>query len=100
MARYLVIYTPDPTKEEDVNPPANLVGLARASIESNRGPRWLRSWSPDLHDDRIFTLWEADEAADITRMMSRFGFLHDGSVVPIRVREWDPEDVLAAESDS
>jgi len=97
MALYLVIHSA--TKEEtgEPRPPSRLADLARRSRDGERPPRWLRSWSPDLHDDRIFSLWEATDAAEIKAALTRYGFLDDREAEPLRVTEWDPEDVLAAE---
>ena len=96
MALYLVIHIP-PDDETAPPPraPSRLAELAAASLTAS--PRWLRTWSPDLHDDRIFSLWEADDAGEIQAALARYGFLDDRTAQPLRVREWGPEDVLAAE---
>ena len=60
MAHYLVVHTPSEREVEPVRPPTRLRELAEASTTTGRSPRWLRAWSPDLHDDRIFSLWDAD----------------------------------------
>ena len=68
MALYLVVHTPNERGIEPVRPPTRLRALAEASVSNGRSPRWLKTWSPDLHDDRIFTLWDAenaDESLDI-----------------------------------
>jgi hypothetical protein len=96
MATYLVIHTPIPEEESVARRPTNLLGLATAAAEPRANPRWLRTYSPDLHDDRIFTFWEADNAAEIQAMLERFGFLNDMTALPIRVNEWGPIDVLAS----
>ncbi|MGI9253669.1 MAG: hypothetical protein ACR2J8_07975, partial [Thermomicrobiales bacterium] len=67
-----------------------------ASIGTGGGAKWLRTWSPDLHDDRIVSMWEAESAAHIEAALERYHFLDDMDATPIRVREWGPEDVLAA----
>ncbi len=97
MALYLVVHSPQPAGEETVRAPSRLAELARASSEAGTSPRWLRTWSPDLHDDRIFSLWEATDAAEIRGALERFGFLDDMAAEPLRVREWGPDEVLAAE---
>ncbi len=95
MALYLVIHTPNETADETVNAPSRMLDLARASAEG-ASSRWIKTWSPDLHDDRIFSLWEAENAADITTAMTKYGFLDHMAAQPLRVQEWGPEDVLKA----
>ena len=75
MALYLVVHTPRAETEEAVRPPTRLRELALASDDPTRSPRWLRAWSPDLHDDRIFSLWEAKSAAEVRAALQEFGFL-------------------------
>lgn len=99
MARYLVIHEPDPSKERQVRPPTRLLDLARAASAPAARARWLKTWSPDLNDDRIVSLWEAESAADIQATLERFGFLDDMTATPLRVREWGPADVLAADAE-
>ena len=98
MALYLVVHDPIAQDESTVRPPTRLEDLARASSDLRRSPRWIRAWSPDLHDDRLFSLWEADNAAEIEAMLELYGFLNDHAAKPIRVREWGPGDVIAAGS--
>ena len=96
LAHYLVVHTPSEREVESVRPPTRLRELAEASISDGRSPRWLKAWSPDLHDDRIFTLWDAENADEVRSALAEFGFLDDMDATPLRVREWGPEDVLAA----
>jgi hypothetical protein len=105
MSLYLVIHTPidegevagdNDAVERPVQAPSRLTDLANASVGAQVTPRWLKTWSPDLHDDRIFSLWDADDAAQITEALERFGFLNDRTAQPIRVHEWGPADVLVA----
>ncbi len=98
MALYLVVHNPKDEPEETVRAPSRLSELAEAASSSDASPRWLKTWSPDLHDDRIFSLWEAIDAASITDVLERFGFLDHMLAEPLRVREWGPGDVLAAAS--
>jgi len=73
-----------------------MLGLAKAAGQAECRPRWIKTWSPDVHDDRIFTLWEAEDAAQIQATLLRFGFLDHMDVQAMRVQEWGPDDVLAA----
>jgi hypothetical protein len=95
VALYLVVHTPNPETGADVRPPTKLRELAKASTQTDAGPRWIRAWSPDLHDDRIFTLWEANSAEEVRLSLAEFGFLDDYDAKPLRVREWGPAEVLA-----
>lgn len=96
MALYLVVHTPSEQDAESVRPPTRLRELAESSTGDGRSSRWLKTWSPDLHDDRIFTLWDAENAEAVRSALTEFGFLDDMDATPLRVREWGPEDVLAA----
>ena len=98
MARhlYLVVHSPRADTGATVRPPTRLKALAEAAKSEELSPRWLRTWSPDLHDDRIFTLWEARNAEEVRATLEEFGFLDDMDAAPLRVREWGPDDVLAA----
>lgn len=98
MARFLVIHTPREDKDDGaVRAPSRLADLARASLAGGGGARWITTWSPDLADDRIFSLWEAESPRQIEAALERYGFLDDLDAQPLRVREWGPDDVLAAE---
>lgn len=97
MAVYLVVHAPKPVDEGTVRAPSRLADLARASTEVEAWPRWVKTWSPDLHDDRIFSLWEARDAAEIVSALEHFGFLDDMTAEPLRVREWGLDEVLAVE---
>lgn len=99
LATYLVIHTPVEEDEAVAHKPSDLVGLAQAATAPRANPRWIKTFSPDLHDDRFFTLWEADNAAEIQAMLERFGFLNNMTTQPIRVKEWGPVDVLASEAE-
>lgn len=98
MALYLIVHNPDPALEDAARPPSRLAELARDAVDETASPRWLRAWSPDVLDDRIFSLWEAENAEEIRGAMERYGFLDHMRAEPFRVREWGPADVLAAES--
>lgn len=96
MALYLVVHDPGNDDGETVRPPTRLRELAEASAPGCPSPRWLKAWSPDLHDDRIFTLWDAQSADEVRSALAEFGFLDDMDATPLRVREWGPADVLSA----
>lgn len=98
MALYLVVHSPAEFDENVVRPPSRLGDLAEMSRHEGHSPRWLKTWSPDLDDDRIFTLWEAKSADEVRAALTAFGFLDDMDAAPLRVREWGPAEVLAAES--
>lgn len=101
MATYLVVHTPkseDQRDEHEVRPPTRLEDLARELGREGAEPRWIRTWSPDLHDDRLFSLWEAEDAKAIQQAIESYGFLDDFSAQPLRVQEWGPADVLATDS--
>lgn len=95
MAHYLVVHAPSEREVETVRPPTRLRELAEASRSNSGSPRWLKSWSPDLQDDRIFTLWDAENADEVRAALAEFGFLDDMDATPLRVREWGPDDVLS-----
>jgi hypothetical protein len=96
MTTYLVIHTPIDSKEEDVKPPTDLLGLATAHGMEGAIPRWLKAWSPDLSDDRIFSLWDAKSAGEIVLVLERFGFLDQMDYEAIPVHEWGPDAILDA----
>lgn len=95
MAIYLVEHIPFEAEEDSVSQPTDLDGLARYSLNATHGARWLTTFSPGLHDERHFSLWEASGVDEIRTVMARFGFLSDGVVKAFVVRQWGPEDVLA-----
>lgn len=100
MTTYLVIHTPIEENEQDVKPPTDLAGLATMHGQDGAEPRWLKAWSPDLSDDRIFSLWEAKNAGEIVLVLERYGFLDQMDYVAIPVHEWGPADILEATAGS
>jgi len=96
VALYLVVHSPRESEVETVRPPTRLRELAETSQQTGRSPRWLKTWSPDLHDERLFTLWEAASAEEVKAALEEFGFLDDMEASPLRVREWGPSEVLAS----
>lgn len=100
MPRFLVIHSPMETEDEAIRRPTEMVELARALGAEDASPRWLRTWSPDLEDDRIFTLWDARSPAEISDALTKYGFLDHMQSQALRVQEWGPGDVLAVEPDA
>lgn len=98
MPLYLVVHTPR-TEDDDVKvyPPTRMLDMARDHGGEEVRTRWIRTYSPDLHDERHFTLWDAKSAEDITEVMERYGFLSEMESHPVCIQEWTPADVLAAD---
>lgn len=99
MALYLVVHSPVDPDDATVYPPSRLLDMARDLGGERAEPRWLKAWSPDLHDDRIFTLWEAEDAAAIGTALDQYGFLSHMTAQPIRVEEWGPAAVIEAQGE-
>lgn len=98
LALYLVVHTPIEADDDlPVRPPSRLADLAREHGMEDSRPRWIRTWSPDLHDDRIFTLWDAQDGGAILAAMKSFGYLDHMDSKPLRVQEWGPADILQGE---
>lgn len=98
MPLYLVVHTPKENVDEDaVYPPTRLNELARDHASADARTRWIKTLSPDLHDERHFTMWEAKTAEDIIEVMERYHFMSEMDSHPIAVQEWDPQLVLAVE---
>ena len=100
MAHYLVIHSPEEHNHAASAPPTQLVELARQAGAAEAPVRWISTLTPDLEDERIFSLWEADDPENILAIMERYGFLNHMASQPIRVQQWGPSEVLAAASDS
>jgi hypothetical protein len=94
MAIYLAVHTPLEAEDDSVHQPTDLHGLALKAGDKSASPRWLKAWSPDLHDERIFTMWEADNAESIINILKRFGFLDNMETKAFQVTEWGPDTVL------
>ena len=98
MPLYIVVHTPrTDISDDEVFPPTNLKELARDHAGADARTRWIRSFSPDLNDERHFTLWNAHSAADILEVMDRYHFMSEMENRPIAVQEWDPQTVLEVE---
>ena len=98
MALYLVVHTPAGEDVGVARGPSRLLDLAREHGAMDSRPRWVRTWSPDLHDDRIFSLWEAQDAESILHVLTSYGYLDHMEAKPLRVQEWGPADILAVEA--
>lgn len=100
MPLYLVVHTPKDIDDDTVFPATRMEDMARDHGKAGERTRWIKAFSPDLHDERHFTLWEAASAEDIREVMERYHFLVEMDSHPICVQEWTPEDVTAAENAS
>ena len=96
MALYMVIHTPHEEDDETVHPPSRMREVAQDHGAEGSNPRWVKAWSPDLHDDRLFSLWDAESADAIIQTVRAYGFLDNMDLHPIQVREWGPDDVQNA----
>lgn len=98
MPLYIVVHTPrEDVPEDEVYPPTRLAELARDHATEDAHTRWIKTFSPDLNDERHFTLWSARNAQDIREVMERYHFMSEMEHHPIAVQEWDPQTVLEAE---
>jgi hypothetical protein len=97
MALYLVVHSPRSEAGSEVRRPTRLRELAEASARPGASPRWLKAWSPDLHDDRIFTLWDAKSGNEIRAALDEYGFLDDMDATAMQVKEWGPDEVRSAD---
>lgn len=100
MPLYLVVHTPRKEEEDRVHPATRMLEMARDHGAADARTRWLTSWSPDIHDERHFTLWRANSAEDIREVMSRYHFLVEMDSEPVCVQEWTPADVLSVPDDA
>lgn len=98
MTTYLVIHTPIESNEHDLKPPTDMAGLASAHGLEGSSPRWIRAWSPDMSDDRIFSLWNANNAGEIVLVLERYGFLDQMNYDAVPVHEWGPDEILDAKA--
>lgn len=96
MALYLIVHSPRDDERGEVLQPTRLLDMAHDAEQGTSQPRWISTFSPDLHDDRIFSLWEAAEGDDVLAALERYGFLNNMNAQPIRVQQWGPTEVLAA----
>lgn len=98
MPMYLVMHTPKSTDDDEtVYPPTRLAELARDHAGEDAKTRWIKTLSPDLHDERHFSLWIARSAQDVLEVMERYHFMSEMDHHAIAVQEWDPQTVLDAE---
>jgi len=99
VALYLVVHQPPAEPSDHLEPPTRMLDLARDLGVAGAAPRWLKTWSPDLNDDRLFSLWEAERGDEILAAMVAYGFLGHLVATPLRVQEWGPDDILRAHED-
>lgn len=98
MPLYLVVHTPKKEEEETVYPATKMIDMARDHGRENERTRWITTWSPDLHDERHFSLWNAASADDVREVMERYHFLSETDSELVCVREWKPSDVLEVQA--
>lgn len=99
MTRYMVIHEMNESSEEHTNPPTRLEELARDLGQASAQPQWLTTFSPDLNEDRMVSLWEAVNAEQVRQAIEQYGFLDHLTPKVFAVREWGPDDVLAGDRD-
>jgi hypothetical protein len=94
----MAVHSPQESNDDaTVYSPTDLHGLALEAGDVNASPRWLKTFSPDLHDDRMFTIWESEDAESIRSAMKIYGFLQEMETKVFQVTEWGPDDVLTTE---
>ncbi len=98
MTRYMVIHEMNAESENHKRPPTRLEDLARDLGREGANPRWLTTFSPDLNEERMVSLWEAANAEQIREAIASYGFLDHLTPTIFAVREWGPSDVLSADS--
>jgi hypothetical protein len=97
MTRYMVIHEMNEGSEDHSRPPTRLKELARDLGHDGAQPQWLSTYTPDLNEDRMVSMWEAVNAEQVRTAIETYGFLDHLTPKVFAVREWGPEDVLAAE---
>jgi hypothetical protein len=100
MTRYMVIHEMNEGSEEHSRPPTRLKELARDLGKAGAQPRWLTTYSPDLNDDRMVSMWEAVNAEQVRKAIADYGFLDHLTPKVFAVREWGPDDVLNADDEA
>lgn len=99
MTRYMVIHEMNDESENHTKPPTRLQDLARELGKEGAQPRWLTTFSPDLNDDSMVSMWEAANAEQVRKAIADYGFLDHLTPKVFAVREWGPADVLAEDED-
>lgn len=98
MPLYIVVHTPrEDVADDELFPPTNLAELVRDHAGEDANTRWIKTFSPDLNDERHFTLWNSRNAQDILEVMERYHFMSEMDHKAIAVQEWNPQTVLDAE---
>ncbi|MBA2290786.1 MAG: hypothetical protein H0V98_10440 [Chloroflexia bacterium] len=94
MTQYMVVHSPTDDSEVHTDPPTRLKEMAKELGKEDSVPRWINAYATDLTDDRIFSMWEAPNAASVREAMERYGFLNHLDPKIFAIREWGPSDVL------
>jgi hypothetical protein len=97
MTRYMVIHEMNEDSEEHTKPPTRLQDLAKDLGKEGAEPRWLTTFTPDLNEDRMISMWEAVNADQVREAIDKYGFLDHLTPKVFAVREWGPSDVLDVE---
>jgi hypothetical protein len=92
----MVIHEMNDSSEEHTKPPTRLQELARELGKEGAKPQWLTTFSPDLNEERMVSMWEAANAEQVRQAISEYGFLDHLTPKVFAVREWGPKDVLEA----
>jgi hypothetical protein len=99
MTRYMVIHEMNDGSEDHSKPPTRLAELAKELGKDGAQPQWLTTYSPDLNDDRMVSMWEAANAEQVRKAIADYGFLDHLTPKVFAVREWGPGDVLASDDE-
>lgn len=99
MTRYMVIHEMNESSEEHTNPPTRLRDLAKELGKEGAEPQWLTTFTPDLNEDRMVSMWEAANANQVRKAIVEYGFLDHLTPKVFAVREWGPTDVLEADDE-
>jgi hypothetical protein len=92
----MVIHEMNDSSEEHTKPPTRLQELARELGKEGAKPQWLTTFSPDLNEERMVSMWEAANAEQVRQAIAEYGFLDHLTPKVFAVREWGPKDVLEA----
>lgn len=99
MTRYMVIHEPNENSEIHTKPPTRLHELARDLGKEGADPQWLTTFTPDLNDERMISMWEASNREQVRQAIFDYGFLDHLTPTIFAVREWGPSEVLDADDE-